>query len=275
MEVTCKELADRILGSVKTQVKVIGKSPTLSVYYCSCPETEGYIKSKLKAAEKVGIMVKLINCDNLTKDFVYDLIHEDNSDGIIVQLPWKTKEDGCFLTHSIPTCKDVDGLTYGSCHTPATALGIYNLLDQNNVFEVPNHIVLVGRSKLVGDPLAKLLLQEKNVTLSVLNSRTNMFQEILELGDVIITATGKQDLIGPWMEFGSGTLIVDAGFSKDDFGNIHGDVAKGMEEQSEGEIDVTPVPGGVGLLTVAYLLSNVVDAHNMQQGYEKTSKTIE
>lgn len=265
MLTSCKFLASRVLDDVRGLVGTFPTSPRLSVYFCSGPETAGYITSKVNAAKKVGIEVELINCDHKSSYEVGELIDNDCNNAIIVQLPWKDKREGELLIRRIKAIKDVDGLTKDSKFIPATALGIHSLLWHNNVFNFPQHIVLAGRSPLIGKPLAKLLLDEPNVTLTVINRSTRMPQELMEMGDVIVSATGKKDFIGPWMEFEEGTIIIDAGFSKDENGNIYGDVAEGTAELSEFEIEVTPVPGGVGLLTVAYLLKNVADAYRMQR----------
>ena len=152
--------------------------------------------------------------------------------------------------------KDVDGLTRGTYFEPATAKGIVEFIKRNYLYFTQKNVVIIGRSKLVGLPLAQMLLTTfSNLTVTVCHSRTKDIKQFTQNADIIIVAVGKKDYLTKDM-VKENTIIIDVGINKGKDGKLYGDVAKDVNDICY----VTPVPGGVGKLTVASLMDNVINA---------------
>lgn len=232
-----------------------------------------YIKNKKKACEEVGIRFEHIKFnDTISEELVINEIKRLNNDisinGILVQLPLPLGFDEGKIINTISPAKDVDGLTYqnvgnlvleNDCLVPCTPLGVIELLKAYNVRLSGKNVCLVGRSNLVGKPLIQLLLRN-DATLSICHSKSLDIKNHTKQADVLIVAAGHPNLITKDM-VKDGVVIIDVGINKE--GNLlRGDVD--FDNVSKKASLITPVPGGVGPMTVACLLKNVVKAYQIQ-----------
>ena len=231
-----------------------------------------YIKNKKKLCEEVGINFEHLKYDSISTLELVSVIEKLNSDssvtGILVQLPLPESIDKDMVINSISPFKDVDGLTttnIGALFSgkeglyPCTAMGIVSIFDEIGYDLEGANVVVVGRSKLVGLPTAGLLLK-RHATVTVCHSKTKKLKEITNEADVLIVAVGKKHLItSDFVK--EGAIVVDVGINRTDNG-LFGDC------DFDNLIDkchaITPVPGGVGPLTVVYLVNNVVQAYKLQ-----------
>lgn len=237
------------------------------------PASEIYIQNKRRVSVEVGIadFHRHLESDASQRE-VASLIEECNQDpevsGILLQLPVPVGLDGPALTASISPEKDVDGLTPISAGRlaqgtpglrPCTPLGILWLLDDHGVELEGAEAVVVGRSDLVGRPVAAMLSQ-RNATVTICHSRTRRLAEVCSRADVLVAAIGRPRLIGPdYVK--EGAVVIDVGISRTEQG-LAGDVD--FEPVAERARLITPVPGGVGPMTPAMLLRNTVLAARLQ-----------
>lgn len=235
-----------------------------------------YIKNKLKAASFVGIDAELVHFDeNVTNEKMLDTIHrlnnDNNVDGIIVQLPLPSHLNETDIINEIDNSKDVDGfglINKGKLFCgidslkSATPYGIMELLKYYNIELKGKHAVVVGRSNIVGKPMAIMLLNE-NATVSICHSRTTNLKEMCLQADILVSAVGKAKFITKDM-VKKGAVVVDVGMNRDENGKLCGDVDFINVEDVASYI--TPVPGGVGPLTIAMLLQNTLNAYIARRG---------
>ena len=235
-----------------------------------------YIKNKLKAASFVGIDAELVHFDeNVTNEEMLDTIHrlnnDNNVDGIIVQLPLPSHLNETDIINEIDNSKDVDGfglINKGKLFCgidslkSATPYGIMELLKYYNIEIKGKHAVVVGRSNIVGKPMAIMLLNE-NATVSMCHSRTTNLKEMCLQADILVSAVGKAKFITKDM-VKKGAVVVDVGMNRDENGKLCGDVDFINVEDVASYI--TPVPGGVGPLTIAMLLQNTLNAYIARRG---------
>lgn len=233
-----------------------------------------YVAGKQKACHEAGIegFDHRLPPD-ATYDEVRDLLAQLNDDprvsGILLQLPTPAHIDGSQLTMGIRPDKDVDGLTPVSAGLlakgspglrPCTPAGVMELLRRHDVELAGAVAVIVGRSELVGRPLAALLLQQ-DATVTICHSRTRDLPDVVRRGDVVIAAVGRPALVsGDWIK--PGATVIDVGINRTDAGLV-GDVDFASVAERAGLI--TPVPGGVGPMTIAMLLRNTLTAARMQR----------
>ena len=220
--------------------------------------SKAYIRGKLKDSEELGIKARLIKLpvstsqEDLLKE-IGKLNHDKSVDGFIVQMPLPKQIDEETVKLAISPDKDVDGFHPLSKLNPCTPQGIMNYLKHENVHLLGKNAVVIGRSNIVGKPMAKLLLKEScNVT--VLHSKTS-FEDMyryLENADIVVVAIGKQHFIGDKFKFKESTALVDVGINRDENG-LHGDILPDRKVALQ-----TPVPGGVGLLTRLALMENLL-----------------
>ena len=250
----------------------LGNPPTLVIYRIGDdPASAVYVRNKVRAAERVGIeaVVKHYPADTpyheirnrITIDAANPFI-----DGMMVQLPLPEGWDATELIECIPPEKDVDGLTYMNAgmafiddtawHQPCTAKGIIWLLHENGIHLTGKHVVVVGRSEIVGKPVALLALAN-NATVTICHSRTKNLAEMTRQADILIVAVGKAGLITADM-VKPGAVVVDVGINRNEEGKLVGDVDFDGVKEVAGWI--TPVPGGVGPMTVAMLMHNTLYA---------------
>ena len=268
-------IKNNILDEVREEVLKLDKKLKLVVIYIGDDSsTDIYIKQKKNMCEYVGYDFDLIRLDNdVIDEDVISLIDKLNNDlsvtGIMVQLPLPVKMDTNKIINSIIPCKDVDGLTSlnrGNLFSgnyslvSCTALGIIELLHRYNISLAYKNIVIVGRSNLVSKPLEMLLLDE-DATVTVCHSKTNNLSEYTNKADILIVSVGKAKLITGDM-IKDGSIVIDVGINTIDNG-ICGDVD--FSSVKEKVKYITPVPGGVGPMTVAMLAKNILSAYKMKK----------
>ncbi len=242
----------------------------------SDPASEIYVRNKIKSANFVGIEARLIKKDeSITQEELLKLIDELNADvsvhGIIVQLPLPKHLDERAVIDRIDPDKDIDGfgvLNKGKlfsgmkCFQPATPLGVMKLLDAYNIPLKGKEAVVVGRSNIVGKPMGMMLLL-RDATVTIAHRYTVDLKKITKEADILVVAVGKKNLITADM-IKPGAVVVDVGINREG-DKIYGDVD--FDNVSQVASHITPVPGGVGPLTIAALLANTVEAYeNKIQG---------
>jgi methylenetetrahydrofolate dehydrogenase (NADP+) / methenyltetrahydrofolate cyclohydrolase len=248
----------------------MSEKPTLAVILVGDdPASQIYVKNKKKTAENLGINSIVINYpSNISEKILLDKIQELNNDNkitaILVQLPLPKHIDKFKIIDTIAPEKDVDGLTpYNSGKLfsgeepyvyPCTPKGILLLLDEYNIELEGKHVVVIGRSNLVGKPVAQMLLN-RNATVTMCHSHTKNLSDITKTADIVVSAVGK-NIIGEKM-LKSDCVVVDVGIFKDINGKICGDVD--FASASKIAAYISPVPGGVGPMTIASLMLNTVE----------------
>ena len=261
-----KTLAHEVLLLEGNQVK-----PGLAVILVGeNPASKIYVKNKRKACDEVGIESFDYHLpESTSQEEIEKLIAQLNADkkvhGILVQLPLPPSINEQRIFEMIDPSKDVDGfhpvnmgkLVSGLLSLrPCTPLGIIALLDSIGYQLEGQQAVVVGRSKIVGKPVALLLL-ERHATVTICHSKTHNLSEIIKSADVVVAAVGVPKFVkGDWIK--QGAVVIDVGINRMDDGSIVGDVD--FQEASKYASAITPVPGGVGPMTIAMLLSNVVEA---------------
>ncbi|MEA5569532.1 bifunctional methylenetetrahydrofolate dehydrogenase/methenyltetrahydrofolate cyclohydrolase FolD [Calothrix sp. UHCC 0171] len=275
-----KALAAKIQQSLSTQIAQvqpqIGRSPGLAVLMVGDnPASAAYVRGKERACEKVGIASFGKHFPTQTsqaelEDEIAALNQDEKVDGILVQLPLPEHLDSVGLLHKIAPEKDADGLHpvnlgklmrgedgLRSC-TPA---GVMRLLEEYQIPLQGKQAVVVGRSILVGKPLALMLL-EANATVTVAHSRSHDLASICQTADILVAAVGRNELITGEM-VKPGAIVVDVGINRvvdvDGNSRLIGDVH--FESASKVAAYITPVPGGIGPMTVAMLLQNTVSSY--------------
>ncbi len=229
------------------------------------PASKIYVNNKIKAAEYVGIKsLSLKLPEDSTQKEVEDLIlslsNDNNIDGILVQLPLPKHLDEDYLLNLIPVSKDVDGFTEinsgklsqgKDCLLPCTPAGIIELIKSENIKLAGKNAVVIGRSNIVGKPIANLLLKE-NCTVTVCHSKTNNIGDFAKKADVLVVAIGKPCFVTADMVKDE-AVIIDVGINRTENG-LKGDVD--YESVKDKASFITPVPGGVGPMTIAMLMKN-------------------
>ena len=265
-----KMLRDKIFESLKAKLDKMQQKPTLAVILVGeNPASQIYVRNKKKTAEKLGINSLSIEYQSdISEEELLNKIKELNSDekvtAILVQLPLPAHINKNRIIDAILPQKDVDGLTpynlgklfSGEEHYvyPCTPKGILLLLDEYNIKLEGKNIVVVGRSNLVGKPVAQMLLK-RNATVTMCHSHTKNLSEITKTADIIVSAVGKK-VIGEKM-LKSECVVIDVGIFRDENGKISGDVD--FENVSKTAAYISPVPGGVGPMTIASLMLNTVE----------------
>lgn len=265
-----KKLRDKIIENLKTKVDKLDKKPILVVILVGeNPASKIYVNNKKKMAEKIGINSEVINYPaNITEDELLNKIEELNNDknvtAILVQLPLPNHISKDNVMNKITPSKDVDGFTpynFGKLFSgeiptvyPCTPKGILLLLDEYNIDLEGKHVVIVGRSNIVGRPLSQMMLN-RNATVTVCHSHTKNLSQITKTADVLVSAVGKNIIEGEMLK--TNCVIVDVGIFKDKNGKTRGDVD--FESASKIASFISPVPGGVGPMTIASLMLNTVE----------------
>ena len=238
-----------------------------------------YVKAKMKACKEVGIDANLISLnDNISEKNLLILIKKLNNkkteDGFIVQLPLPDHISVQKVIDSINSNKDIDGFTndnIGSITSkkkklmPATGLGVMTLIERYNIDIVSKNCVVLGSSRNVGAAIAQILMQKEEVTVTVCNSKTKNLKNITKNADIIISAVGKPNLVTQDM-VKDGVIIIDVGISRVE------DSTRKSGYKIVGDVDfdnvlkkakmISPVPGGVGPMTIVSLLQNTLKAYN-------------
>lgn len=256
---TIKEYIKARKEELKQEIASLKQVPNFTIVQLNEDDaSNAYVKGKLKDAAELGIDAKLIKLPvSTSQDELLEVIEKLNKDpkvdGFIVQMPLPKQIDEETIKLAISPEKDVDGFHPLSKLNPCTPQGIMNYLKHENVQFLGKNAVVIGRSNIVGKPMAKMLLKEScNVT--VLHSKTS-FEDMyryLKNAHIIVVAVGKKHLIDDRFEFLHTAIIVDVGINRDEDG-LHGDVLPNRFVAMQ-----TPVPGGVGLLTRLALMENVL-----------------
>jgi methylenetetrahydrofolate dehydrogenase (NADP+) / methenyltetrahydrofolate cyclohydrolase len=273
-----KTVAQQVRSEVRAEVEQWiadgGQRPGLAtILVGDDPASAVYVSGKQRASAEVGIEGFALDLPaDSTQSEVEALITELNDDprisGILLQLPTPEQIDGSYLTTLIAASKDVDGLTPVSAGLlakglpglrPCTPAGVMELLRRYEVELKGAEAVVVGRSDLVGKPVAALLLAE-HATVTICHSRTRNLDEVCRRADVLVAAVGRPEMVkGSWVK--PGAAVIDVGINRTDSGLV-GDVE--FEPASEIAGLITPVPGGVGPMTIAMLLRNTLLAAQAQ-----------
>ncbi len=265
-----KKLRDKIIENLKAKVDTFDEKPTLVVILVGeNPASKIYVNNKKKMAEKIGIHSEVINYPaNITEAELLDKIEELNNNkkvtAILVQLPLPKHISKDNVMNKIIPSKDVDGFTpynFGKLFSgetptvyPCTPKGILLLLDEYNIKIEGKHVVIVGRSNIVGKPLSQMMLN-KNATVTICHSHTKNLSQITKTADILVSAVGKNIIEGEMLK--TDCVIVDVGIFKDENGKTRGDVD--FESASKIASFISPVPGGVGPMTIASLMLNTVE----------------
>ena len=281
MKIDCERIANAMLEEAKEGIALLKKqgiTPTLGIIRVgNDPASETYVRNKVKTCSELGIRCIAFHLpEDITQDELEDHIemmrwfHSQGSykiapDGIILQLPLPAHLDAEEAIRHIWPVEDVDGLNPSSNVIPCTPLGIMNILDREGIELEGKHAVIVGRSNLVGKPLAKLLL-ERNCTITVCHSKTEDLAKHTYAADILISAVGKPGLIETY-DIKPDAVVIDVGISKVD-GKLVGDISPYAEMLCP-EARITPVPGGVGKTTVAALVCNLVQLALKRHGLDK------
>ena len=271
-----KACAEKALTLIKETIDP--KDPPVLVIYRigDDPASAVYVRNKVRAAERVGIDAVVKEYPANTPQYeVWNRITIDAAnpfiDGMMVQLPLPEGWDATELIERIPPEKDVDGLTYMNAgkafiddtawHQPCTAKGIIWLLHENGIHLTGKHVVVVGRSEIVGKPVAMMALAN-NATVTICHSRTKNLAEMTRQADILIVAVGKPGLITADM-VKPDAVVIDVGINRNEEGKLVGDVDfDGVKEVASW---ITPVPGGIGPMTVAMLMWNTQNAYTRQK----------
>ncbi len=265
-------IAKEITKKIKEEVETLQHNPHLAVILVGDDfASEAYVRGKIKAGNKVGIIVDVIRFEKEAKeDDVLDKIKElndnDKVDGIIVQLPLPDHLNEVKIVNAVSEAKDVDGFTYYNAGrlfrgepliNPCTPQGIMYMLEASNIDVSGKQAVVVGRSNLVGLPLARLLTAA-DATVTTCHSKTKNLASITSQADLLFVAIGQSKFIT--QEYvKEGAIVIDVGISRDENNKLSGDVD--FDDVFDKVSMISPVPKGVGPLTIAMLLNNTLKAY--------------
>jgi len=276
-----KLLAQRLKEQMRDEVAPLtaqyGRKPCLNIILVGDnPASLSYVKSKGKATEYCGIDSELIHLSEHTSQeelmaIIRRCNEDDKVDGILVQLPLPQHIDAQCVTQAIAPEKDVDGFhpsnvaklwvnQYGI--VPCTPRGIMLLLKETGMSLEGKHAVVVSRSNIVGKPVAKLLL-DQHCTVTLAHSHTSDLRSVCRTADILVVAVGKEKIITADM-VKPGATVIDVGISRTADGHLSGDVDFAAVSPIAGAI--TPVPGGVGPMTIAMLMRNTIDCYKQRLG---------
>lgn len=273
-----KALAQKVLDQCAARVAVIrekaGITPGLATVLVGAdPASVTYVRMKHRRCEAVGMQsIRVELPATTTTEQLIDKINELGRDakihGILLQHPVPDGIDERAAFEAIPPDKDVDGVTIHSfglvafdlpgAYCSCTAAGIMHLLKEYRVEVKGKHAVVIGRSRIVGKPVAMTLLAA-HATVTICHSRTKNLAEVVGLGDIVVAAVGKPKFIkGDWIK--PGAIVIDAGYNEGNVGDVDLDAAAGQASM------LTPVPGGVGPMTIAMLIDQTVTAAERRHG---------
>lgn len=268
-----KQLSTTIKDEIKKQVMALEgmRKPKLAVILVGDdPASQIYVASKIKACEQVGMtsVANYLPSDISQAELLIELEklnQDDEVDGILVQLPLPKHLNSEEIINQINPDKDVDGfhpLNVGKLHlnqetfVPATPKGVMRLIETYDIKLEGKEVLVIGRSNLVGRPLAQLLLNQ-NATVTVAHSRTKDLKKLTVSADVVVAAAGVMNLIKP-EDVKDGVILIDVGIHHDEDNKIRGDIDREAYEKAS---YYTPVPKGVGPMTIAMLLENTMQAY--------------
>ena len=275
-----KAIAASIRQGLKTEVAELaarGAAPGLAVILVGeNPASQVYVRNKIRACAEVGIrsIEKRLPAETSETDLltlIDELNRDPEVDGILVQLPLPAHISNVKVIDAISPEKDVDGFHVESAgrlfvgrrgFRPCTPYGIMKLLETTGLPIEGKRAVVIGRSNIVGKPMALMLL-EKNATVTLAHSRTQDLKAVCREADILVAAVGRAKMIDS-SYVKEGAVVIDVGMDRDEAGKLCGDVDTASASQKAAWI--TPVPGGVGPMTIAMLLENTVEAARARAG---------
>lgn len=270
-----KELSAKIKAQLHEEVKTLdGKVGLAVIIVGDNPASRVYVNNKKKACEEIGFVSEeyALN-ETTTQEELISLIQQLNQkksiNGILVQLPLPKHLDEKAVIETISPEKDVDAfhvsnvgrILIGDYHfLPCTPAGVMELIHEAGIDVAGKECVVIGRSNIVGKPMALLLLHE-NGTVTVCHSKTQNLKEVTKRADILVVAIGRAKFVTADM-VKKGAVVIDVGMDRDENGKLCGDVDFESVEPIAGAI--TPVPGGVGPMTIAMLMKNTLNAYKLQ-----------
>lgn len=262
-----KALAAELRADLKEKIAVMQRKPGLAVVIVGeDPASQIYVRNKIKACAELGIRsysyeLPETSSQSELEGLLDELAADKNVDGILLQMPLPKKFDEDAAVAHIPFEKDVDGFTAKNLGlllqhkeriVACTPLGVMKMLEKYGVEPTGKRAVVLGRSETVGKPMAMLLLNA-NATVTVCHSRTQNFKEVCKEADILVAAVGKAKFVTADM-VKDGAVVIDIGMNRDENGKLCGDVD--FENVKEKASLITPVPGGVGPMTITMLMYN-------------------
>ena len=284
--IDCKAIREKILNEVKEEVATLPTQPHLAVVIVGDDKaSHTYVKNKEKTCEQVGIKSSVVrlreDIPQIALDTVINQLNNDeNVHGILLQLPLPKHLDEQRAIDLISQYKDVDGLTIANAGLvalgrldeaiiPCTPSGVIRMFDEIGYDLEGKTVTIIGRSNLFGKPMSQLCLS-RNATVKMCHSRTNELHNELDFQDVVISAIGKPKFLdNTYLSYND--VLVDVGINRDENGKLCGDIdiEDVLSIEEEAPKYYTPVPGGIGLLTTAMLMKNVIKAYKMQKEMNK------
>ncbi|UEL46243.1 bifunctional 5,10-methylenetetrahydrofolate dehydrogenase/5,10-methenyltetrahydrofolate cyclohydrolase [Terrisporobacter hibernicus] len=269
-----RQLVTKKVGQLKERVNKLSKKPSLVIIRVGEDFASGkYVSNKVKKCEEIGISSKIIHLDeNISQDEVEKIIIDLNKDkdvtGILLQLPIPKHLNEDYLTNLIEDEKDVDGFTIGNMgklslnlegNVACTPRGIMTLLKEFKIDMEGKDVLIINRSNIVGKPLAQLFLQE-NATVTIAHSKTKNLKEKISSSDIVVTAVGRANFLSA-QDFSNNTTIIDVSINFNESGKMCGDVSKEDYDiiVNEKQCHLTPVPNGVGQMTVIELIEQTIE----------------
>lgn len=270
-----KTLASKIKQKVKQEIEQLGIKPSFVIVQIgNNPASNTYVRNKIKDCQECGIESHLYRYDSsITQDFLEDFFERTSANksinALMLQLPIPKHLNAQKIIDKIAPEKDVDGLTTlnngllvtgQNSFIPCTAAGCMEMIHSTGIDITGKNAVVIGRSNIVGKPVAMQLLKE-NATVTICHSHTIGLKEICRKADILIVAVGKKNFVTADM-VKPGAIVIDVGINVQENGKLCGDV--NFNEVKEVAGYITPVPGGVGLMTRAMLMKNILEAAKCQ-----------
>lgn len=269
-----RKLVSKKVDELKSRVDKLSKKPSLVIIRVGDDFASGkYVANKIKKCDEVGIDSKIIHFDEdvkqeVVEETILNLNKDEDITGILLQLPIPKHLDEDYLTNLIEDEKDVDGFTIGNMgklslglesNVACTPRGIITLLKEFNIDIEGKDVLIINRSNIVGKPLAQLFLKE-NATVTIAHSKTKNLKEKIVLSDIVVTAVGKANFLRA-DDFKNNTTIIDVSINFNELGKMCGDVAKEDYDVlvNEKQCNLTPVPNGVGQMTVIELIEQTIE----------------
>ena len=269
-----RQLVVKKIDELKERVNKLKTKPSLVIIRVGEDFASGkYVANKIRKCEEVGIESKIIHLEEGVKQesvekIILDLNKDENVTGVLLQLPIPKHLDEDYLTNLIKDEKDVDGFTIGNMgrlslglegNIACTPRGIITLLKEFSVDIEGKDVLIINRSNIVGKPLAQLFLKE-NATVTIAHSKTKNLKEKIFMSDIVVSAVGRANFLKS-EDFSPNTTIVDVSINFNEEGKMCGDVAKTDYEilLNEKQCNLTPVPNGVGQMTVIELIEQTIE----------------
>lgn len=268
--IDCKKYASDLKLKLTEKVSLYNKNynkrpKCLIILIGDNQASKAYIRGKVNDFGGIGIESQILKLDETVSQAdairkIEEMLELFNPDGVILQLPVPKHINSDILSSLYKSNQDIDGFKPDSTFRPCTPLGIMNLLKENNIHIVGKHVVILGRSNIVGKPLADMML-ESDATVTVCHSKTENLANITRQADILISAVGKRNLVTPDM-IKDGVVLVDVGINRDENNKIKGDISEECYEKSD---RYTIVPGGIGLVTRITLCENIVTSFELRR----------